>query len=53
MASIAQRATDRPAFGIRADWLAAIVLALATFATRAIWFGDPVAEFDEQHAGAV
>ena len=48
MASIAQRATDKPAFGIGADWLAAIVLALATFATRAIWFGDPVAEFDEQ-----
>ena len=30
------------------DWLAAAVLALVVLATRGIWFGDPVAEFDEQ-----
>jgi len=35
----------RPA---RGDWIAAAVLVLAVLATRALWFGDPVAEFDEQ-----
>ena len=32
----------------RADWLAAAVLVIVTIATRALWFGDPVADFDEQ-----
>ncbi|HEY7807326.1 MAG TPA: glycosyltransferase family 39 protein [Croceibacterium sp.] len=31
-----------------ADWLAAAVLVLAVLATRAVWFGDPAADFDEQ-----
>ena len=30
------------------DWVAAAVLALAVLATRGIWFGDPVGDFDEQ-----
>lgn len=30
------------------DWIAAAVLALVTLATRGIWVGDPVADFDEQ-----
>lgn len=31
-----------------ADWIAASVLLLAVLATRAMWFGDPAADFDEQ-----
>jgi 4-amino-4-deoxy-L-arabinose transferase-like glycosyltransferase len=43
------RGTPRQwAMPARGDWIAAAVLLIATFATRAIWFGDPVAEFDEQ-----
>jgi hypothetical protein len=30
------------------DWLAVAVLVLVVLATRALWFGNPVAEFDEQ-----
>ena len=30
------------------DWVAAAVLALVALVTRGIWFGDPVADFDEQ-----
>ena len=30
------------------DWLAAAVLALVVLVTRGLWFGDPVADFDEQ-----
>ena len=32
----------------RATFLSMAVLALVTLATRAFWFGDPVADFDEQ-----
>ncbi|MGZ5879364.1 MAG: glycosyltransferase family 39 protein, partial [Croceibacterium sp.] len=32
----------------RATLLSIAVLALVTLATRAVWFGDPVADFDEQ-----
>jgi hypothetical protein len=35
----------RPATG---DWIAAAVLALVVVATRAVWFGDAAADFDEQ-----
>ena len=31
-----------------ARWLAPLVLALAVVATRAIWLGDPAADYDEQ-----
>jgi hypothetical protein len=48
MATIAQMRPRRWAVPVRADWLAAAALALVTLATRAIWFGDPVADFDEQ-----
>jgi hypothetical protein len=34
--------------GPRGDWLAGAVLALVVLATRGIWFGDPVSDFDEQ-----
>ena len=33
---------------ISRDWFAAAILALVVLTTRGIWFGDPVAEFDEQ-----
>ncbi len=32
----------------RGDLLAAVILLLVMLATRGIWFGDPVADFDEQ-----
>jgi hypothetical protein len=48
MATIAQTPPRQWAMPVRADWLAAAALALVTLATRAIWFGDPVADFDEQ-----
>jgi hypothetical protein len=48
MATIAQTPPRRWAMPVRADWLAAAALVLVTLATRAIWFGDPVADFDEQ-----
>jgi 4-amino-4-deoxy-L-arabinose transferase-like glycosyltransferase len=35
----------RPAAG---DWIAAALLALVVVATRAVWFGDAAADFDEQ-----
>jgi hypothetical protein len=33
---------------ISRDWIAFSVLSLVALATRGIWFGDPVADFDEQ-----
>ena len=48
MATMAQTPPRPWAMPVRADWLAAAALALAALATRAIWFGDPVADFDEQ-----
>lgn len=47
MVTMAQR-TPLTAARPSRDWLAAAVLALVVLATRGIWFGDPVAEFDEQ-----
>jgi len=47
-AEIARRpasAWTRPATG---DWIAAALLALVVVATRAVWFGDAAADFDEQ-----
>lgn len=44
--TIAREAPRRAAVG--ADWFAAAVLIVALLATRAIFFGDPVADFDEQ-----
>lgn len=38
----------RERWSVPGDWLAAGTLALVVLATRAIWFGDPVADFDEQ-----
>lgn len=48
MATIAQTPPRPWAMPVRADWLAAAALMLVTLATRAVWFGDPVADFDEQ-----
>jgi hypothetical protein len=48
MATIAQTPPRPWVAPVRADWFAAAALALVTLATRAIWFGDPVADFDEQ-----
>ena len=49
------RATTMPSKGatgstgvLRGDWPWLLALAVFTFALRAIWFGDPVADFDEQ-----
>jgi 4-amino-4-deoxy-L-arabinose transferase-like glycosyltransferase len=43
------RETPRTMAGMaRADWIAAAVLVLVLLATRAIVFGDPVVDFDEQ-----
>ncbi|WP_340586658.1 ArnT family glycosyltransferase [Erythrobacter alti] len=41
---------DRPSFAalLRSDTLPLALLAVLVLATRAIWFGDPVADFDEQ-----
>jgi 4-amino-4-deoxy-L-arabinose transferase-like glycosyltransferase len=47
MVTVAQR-TPLTAARPSRDWLAAALLALVVLATRGIWFGDPVAEFDEQ-----
>ncbi|MGV3553785.1 MAG: ArnT family glycosyltransferase [Croceibacterium sp.] len=47
MVTIARHAPPRTG-RISRDWFAAAVLALVVLATRGIWFGDPVAEFDEQ-----
>lgn len=47
MVTIARHAPPRTG-RISRDWLATAVLALVVLATRGIWFGDPVAEFDEQ-----
>jgi 4-amino-4-deoxy-L-arabinose transferase-like glycosyltransferase len=47
MVTVARHAPPK-AGPISRDWLAAAVLALVVLATRGIWFGDPVAEFDEQ-----
>ena len=47
MVTVARR-TPVKATRISRDWIAAAVLALIVLATRGIWFGDPVAEFDEQ-----
>jgi 4-amino-4-deoxy-L-arabinose transferase-like glycosyltransferase len=33
---------------LRGDWLAAAAILFAVVATRALWFGDPAADFDEQ-----
>jgi hypothetical protein len=48
MATIAQTPPRSWAMPVRADWLAAAALMLVTIGTRAVWFGDPVADFDEQ-----
>ncbi len=48
MASIAQIAPHRSVSAVRADWFAAFVLILVTLLTRGFWFGDPVADFDDQ-----
>jgi hypothetical protein len=48
MATIAQTPPRRWAMPTWADWLAAAALVLVTLGTRAIWFGDPVGDFDEQ-----
>jgi hypothetical protein len=48
MATIAQTPPRGWAMPVRADWLAAAALLLVILVTRAIWFGDPVAGFDEQ-----
>jgi hypothetical protein len=47
-ATIAHTTPRLWAWPARADWLAAAVLAIAVIATRAVWFGDPAADFDEQ-----
>jgi 4-amino-4-deoxy-L-arabinose transferase-like glycosyltransferase len=44
--TIAREAPRKAAAG--GDWMAAAVLLVALLATRAIFFGDPVADFDEQ-----
>lgn len=46
----APRALPLPAHPSRneARWIAPLVLALAVVATRAIWLGDPAADYDEQ-----
>ena len=48
MATMAPAAPRHWAIPARADWLAAGALLLVVLATRAMWFGDPVADFDEQ-----
>jgi hypothetical protein len=48
MATIAQKPPRSWTMPVRADWLAALSMVLVTLATRALWFGDPVADFDEQ-----
>ncbi|MCB2065094.1 MAG: glycosyltransferase family 39 protein [Erythrobacter sp.] len=39
---------DRPGTPWRGDLPCMVLLALVTLATRGVWFGDPVADFDEQ-----
>jgi dolichyl-phosphate-mannose-protein mannosyltransferase len=49
MATIAPTTPRRLwAMPVRADWFAATALVLVALATRALWFTDPVADFDEQ-----
>ncbi|MGX7894845.1 ArnT family glycosyltransferase [Tsuneonella sp. HG222] len=48
MASVAQSLPQGGRIGLRADWIAAFVLLLVTLLTRGFWFGDPVADFDDQ-----
>lgn len=33
---------------VQADWVAAALILLVTVASRAVWFGDPAADYDEQ-----
>ena len=49
MAASIARSPDQPRLASRlADAVALLLIALAVLATRAIWFGDPVADYDEQ-----
>ena len=47
-ATTAKPLTRQFASRIPRDWLAAFLLALVVLLTRGFWFGDPVADFDEQ-----
>lgn len=42
------RQTSRLATSLRGDAMPCAIIALLVLATRGIWFGDPVADFDEQ-----
>jgi hypothetical protein len=44
----ARQALRRATATARGDWIAAGALAIVVIATRAPWFGDPAADFDEQ-----
>jgi hypothetical protein len=44
----AARKGSKARIALRESWLALAVLSLVAISTRAIWFGDPVAGFDEQ-----
>ena len=46
LASVAIGQTERGI--LRGDWLAFAALLVVALATRGIWFGDPVPDFDEQ-----
>jgi hypothetical protein len=48
MVTITREPPRRTFPGVRGDWIAAAVLLLAVIATRALWFGDAVSDFDEQ-----
>ncbi len=48
MVTAARQASWKATAAVRGDWLAAAVVVVAVIATRALWFGDPAADFDEQ-----
>jgi hypothetical protein len=48
MVTAAQQLSWKATATVRADWVAVAAVAVAVIATRALWFGDPAADFDEQ-----
>jgi hypothetical protein len=48
MTTAAGRLPWKATAAVRSDWIAAAAVLVAVIATRALWFGDPAADYDEQ-----